>query len=158
MTAPLFEDVCEKIKHAKALYHRLVLIVGGPSTGKTATLREVSERTGAPLINTNLELSSYLIDLAERQRPLQIQRFLERTIGETKSEIVLLDNTELLFDVALRQDPLRLMMGLSRNRTIVASWKGSIEGGQLCFAEPGHRENRQYPMDDILVVNAGTPR
>jgi hypothetical protein len=38
--------------------------------------------------------------------------------------LVLLDNIELLFDVHLKQDPLRLLQGLSRNKTVVATWNG----------------------------------
>ena len=158
MKSLLFEDVRDKIEHAKGLYHRLVLVVGPAGTGKSAALREVSEGTGAPLVNTNLELSRRLLDLAARQRPLRIQRFLEETIAEHTSDVVLLDNTELLFDITLCQDPLRLLQGLSRSRTVFTSWNGTIEDGRLCYAEPGHREYRRYRVDGILVANAEAAR
>ena len=156
MKSLLFEDVRDKIEHAKGSYHRLVLVVGPARTGKTAALREVSERTGAPLLNTNLELSRRLLDLAERQRPLRIQRFLEEIIAKNANDLVLLDNTELLFDVALRQDPLRLLQGLSRSRTVAASWNGTIDDGHLRYAEPGHPEHQRYPLDGIQVASAET--
>ena len=40
--------------------------------------------------------------------------------------MILLDNMEVIFDVGLKQDPLRLLQGLSRNKTVVAAWNGSI--------------------------------
>ena len=36
--------------------------------------------------------------------------------------MILLDNIEVIFDVALKQDPLRLLQRLSRNKTVVAAW------------------------------------
>ena len=57
-------------------------------------------------------------------------------IRDEGSEVVLLDNIELLFATELAQDPLRLLQSLSRNRTIVAAWPGNFDGGALTYAEP----------------------
>ena len=156
MNSAILDDVREKVDYAKGLYHRLVLVVGPAGTGKTVALKEVSKRIGAPLVNTNLELSRRLLDLTERQRPRQTRSLLDQIIAGIASDVLLLDNTELLFDHSLHQDPLRLLQGISRNRTVVASWNGSIEDGHLCYGEPGHREHRRYPMDGTLVVYTGT--
>ena len=91
--------------------------------GKTGALKEVAERTGAPLVNVNLELSRCLLDLAERQRPRHVQHLLERIVAETGCDVALLDNIEFLFDVSLQQDPLRLLQYLSRRRTVVVAWE-----------------------------------
>jgi len=48
---------------------------------------------------------------------------------------------------------LRLLQGLSRNLTVVASWNGTIEKGKLTYAEPGHREYKSYDLTDTLVVS-----
>ena len=154
MTRHLSEAVRENIGHAECLYYRLVLVVGAHGAGKTGTLKEIAGRTGAPLVNVNLELSRCLLDLADRQRSRHVQQLLERIVGETGSDVVLLDNLELLFDVSLRQDPLRLLQGLSRRRTVVAAWNGLIEDGYIIYAAPGHPEYRKYPKDSILTVVA----
>ena len=109
---------------------------------------------GAPLVNVSLELSRRMLDLPERQRPLRVQRILERVVAEIDGDIVLLDNIELLFDPSLRQDPLRLLKGISRNRTTVAAWSGSIEDGNIYYAERGHPEYRRYSTDGVLAVGA----
>ena len=152
MNRHFFEAVREEIGHAESLYNRLVLVVGVHGAGKSGTLKEIAGRIGAPLVNVNLELSRCLLDLADRQRPRHVHHLLERIVAETGSNVVLLDNIELLFDVSLRQDPLRLLQGLSRRRTVVAAWNGSIDGGYISYAEPGHPEYRQYPKDGILTV------
>ena len=118
-------------------------------------LRAVGEKLHVPVINTSLELSARLLELTARQRTLRLPEiFLEITTSESK--MVVLDNTELLFDRSLQQDPLRLLQGVSRNRQIVAAWDGSLEEGKLLYAEPGHAEYRQYPVNDFFVVDMNT--
>ena len=154
MARPLSERVIEEIGEAGSLYHRLVLLVGAAGTGKTAALREAAGRIGAPLVNVNLELSRSMLDLTERQRPLQVRRLLEGIVAERGSGVVLLDNIEILFDAALRQHPLRLLQDLSRSRTVAAAWSGSVEGNHVRHAAAGHPEYRRYPLDGVRAVRA----
>ena len=150
----LSEAVSEKIRHAEGLYHRLVLVVGGPRTGKTSALRSVAGCIDVPLINVNLELSLRMLDLTEGQRPRQVYPCLEQIIAQGEGSVVLLDNMELLFDVVLWQDPLRLLQRLSRSRTVVAAWNGSVEDGYIHYAVPGHPEYRRYTTNGVLIVSA----
>ena len=152
MTRPLSERVIERIGRAANLYHRLVLVVGAAGSGKTGALREAAAHTGAPLVNVNLELSRRLLDLTGRQRALRMQSLLDRIAAEAGGDVVLLDNIELLFDPALRQDPLRLLRSLSRHRTVAASWNGSVEDGHVRYAAPGHPEYRRRRLDGVLAV------
>ena len=156
MATHLAEAVSDKIRHAASLYHRLVLVVGGPGTGKTGALRNIAKSVGVPVVNVNLELTRRMLDLTERQRPLHAQPLLERIVAEPEGDVVLLDNLEILFDITLRLDPLRLLQGLSRSRTVVAAWNGSIENGHLRYASPGHPEYRHYAMYGVLAVSAET--
>jgi hypothetical protein len=152
MAESLAEQVLCKIGTISELYHRLMLVVAQAGSGKTRALQEVHQRTSAPLINVNLELSRSMLDLTERQRALQLPRLLGEMINEMEGDTVLLDNIEILFDVALKQDPLRLLQGLSRNHTIVVSWNGSIENDSLTYAVPGHPEYRRYSSRDLLIA------
>ena len=153
MAEPLAERVIQRIDQAAELYHRLVMLVAPAGAGKTAALQDVHERTAAPLVNVNLELSRRMLDLTERQRALQLPRLLAEIVGASAADVVLLDNVEVLFDVSLKQDPLRLLQGLSRNKTVVAAWSGSIEGEHMVYATPDHPEYKRYPLRDFLVVN-----
>jgi len=176
MTEPLADQVVRKIKQADELYHRLMLVVAPAGAGKTTALKEVQERIGAPLINVNLELSRRMLDLTERQRALQLPRLLREIINDAEGEVVLFDNIEILFDVSLKQDPLRLLQGLSRNKTVVAAWNGKIISAEwkvlsserksvnsslitqssslfLLYAVPDHPEYRRYMVRDFLVAS-----
>ena len=146
MAEPLADRVIKRIGQAAELYHRLVMLVAPAGAGKTAALQDVRERTAAPLVNVNLELSRRMLDLTERQRALQLPRLLAEIVGASAADVVLLDNVEVLFDVSLKQDPLRLLQGLSRNKTVVAAWSGTIDGEYMVYATPDHPEYKRYPL------------
>ena len=59
-----------------------------------------------------------MLDLTERQRALQLPRLLSEVVNIYQSDVILLDNIEILFDVSLKQKPLRLLQDLSRNKTV----------------------------------------
>lgn len=145
------ERILNKIQDATQLYYKLIFVVGSSGSGKTSVLRAVHERTGVPVINVNLELSKAMLELSERQRMLQLPKLLSDILGQTNADIILLDNIEILFAVSLKQDPLRLLQGLSRNKTIVASYSGMIDGEYLVYAEPDHPEYKRYPTRDLLI-------
>ncbi len=153
MSETLSEQIIQKLEQAAELYNRLILLVAPTGAGKTSTLQAVKERTGAPMVNVNLELSRRLLDLTERQRSLHVPRLLDEIVAQTKSDVILLDNIEILFDTNLKQDPLRLLQGLSRNRTIVAAWSGSVLKGNLIYAAPEHPEYQKYQVRDFLIVS-----
>ncbi len=145
------ERIINKIQDATQLYYQLIFVVGASGSGKTQVLRAVHERTGVPVINVNLELSKVMLELSERQRMLQLPKLLSDILGQAKSEVILLDNIEILFDASFKQDPLRLLQGLSRNKTIVASYSGMIDGEYLVYAQPDHPEYKRYPTRDLLI-------
>ena len=152
------EQVLAGVRKAETLYHRLV-IVASDGPGRTPALREVAVRTGARVLNLNLEIARRLLDVPARKRPLALPDVLEDAVGG--HEIVLLDHLEILFDPALGQDPLRLLQGAARTRTVVAAWPGAADDGFLRYAAPNHPEHRRYPRGDLPIVGpagaAGRP-
>jgi hypothetical protein len=112
----------------------------------------LADSEDVPVLNVGRQISGGLLDLTERQRTLQLPRMLEGAVADLPRRLTVLDNTEILFSPILKQDPLRLLQGLSRDRTIVASWSGDVDGGFLTYAAPYHPEFRQYPSDGLLFV------
>jgi hypothetical protein len=149
----LADRVTEAIGPAAELYHRLVLLVAPAGAGKTAALQQVQARTNAPLVNVNLELCRRMLDLTERQRALQMPQLLSEIVRTSACAVILFDNIEILFDVSLKQDPLRLLQSLSRNTTLVAAWNGSTDKYHLYYATPDHPEFRRYLLESVLVVS-----
>jgi len=153
MAESLTDQIMRQVQQVAELYHRLILVVAPTGAGKTSALQDVQDQTGAPLLNINLELSRGMLELTERQRALQLPRLLKDIVSSSGEEMVLLDNIEVIFDVGLKQDPLRLLQGLSRNMTVVAAWNGTIVKDSLIYAAPDHPEYRRYPIRDFLVAS-----
>ncbi len=143
------------IQEAKGLYHRLVLLVSPPGSSRAAALNEIAEELDQQPINLNLDLSKSLLEMTNKKRALKIAEKLDEVIAHFH-EYAVLDFTEILFDVSLKQDPLALLKRISRNRTIIASWNGTVENGKLIYAEPGHQEYRVYDTSDIQIVKMET--
>ena len=148
----------QSIESAETLYHRLVLLVGSSGSGKTQALREFAQDAGSSVVNVNLALSGELLELTAKQRSLRLPGIFDQILempqdSSAAQGLVVLDNTEILFDTALKQDPLRLLQGVSRNRSVVASWNGALVGGKLVYAEPGHPEFRSYDALDLIIVS-----
>ncbi len=140
-----------RIQEVSASYHRLVLLVGPPRSGKTTALQALQAARGWLLVNVNLALSQRLLDWTRKQRAVRVAGLLSDLADETPGEVLLLDNLELLFGRELELAPLRLLQGLSRNRTVVASWCGQVVGEQLTYAEPGHPEYRREPLEGLCI-------
>ena len=151
MVGIIQDKIKQSIKASDALYHRLVLLVGETGSGKTGALQDVASELGTSVVNLNLVLSSELLELTARQRTLRLPEILGQ-IADKASSPVIMDNIEILFDRDLKQDPLRLLQGISRNRTVVASWNGKYIAGRLSYAETGHPEYRSYDLIDALIV------
>lgn len=152
MAVPIQEKIKLSLEAAAGLYHRLVLLVGESGSGKTCVLRDVAEEFGRSVINVNLALSSELLELTTKQRSLRLPGILDQIADQAQGPVVL-DNLEILFDKDLKQDPLRLLQAISRNRSVIASWNGTSTGGRLGYAEMGHPEYRSYYPVDVLIVN-----
>ena len=152
MAEPIENKVTRSLKAAENLYHRLVLIVGKCGSGKTSIIQNLAKLHNTDPININLRISKELLELTNKQRQLKLSEILAQVVNDAGG-IVFLDNIEVLFDIELKQAPLRLLQGLSRNLTVVASWNGSFDKGKLTYAEPGHNEYRSYDLTDTLVVS-----
>jgi hypothetical protein len=151
-----FTKLAQAIEQAAIQYFRLIILVGAPASGKTDTLQSVAQKFGCPLVNINLELSKRMLELTRTQRSRQVDRLLKEVIATAPSDLLFLDNLEILFDTSLEVEPLRLLQMASRNRTVVASWNGSFLNGTLTYAEPGHPEFVQFKQTEALIVTVGT--
>ncbi|MFA5665616.1 MAG: BREX-3 system P-loop-containing protein BrxF [Candidatus Cloacimonadaceae bacterium] len=141
------------IESIETQYHRLIILVNSEEAGKQDILDMLKSNFGVTLINLNLELSSRLLEYSIKQRPLKVTEITTEII-EHLSSPVLLDKLDILFDPSLQTDPLALLQSLSRSKTIIAFWSGSLKDNKLYYAEPGYPEYRSYPVQDFVAIDA----
>jgi len=151
-SSQLLGSLIEQVGQLFTRYCRLLLIVGPSGKGKTKLLHALRDQKNLPYLNINAALSQRLLDYPKPQRPLEVLPILQDVLSEQTSDILLLDNTELLFDPDLRLDPLRCLQSLSRNRSLVVAWNGKYRDGMLTYAEPDHREYRRYEKPDAVIT------
>ena len=156
MADSLAEAVLVRIEPASRLYCRLILVVS-PESARTAALATAAGRCGVERVNLSLELSRHLLDLPASRRVLSCPDWLDDIAGAGAAPLFL-DHIELLFTPELQQDPLRLLRNASRRRVIVAAWPGRLEGPNLAWAEPGHREHGIFPPEGIELISPGVAR
>lgn len=121
-------------------------------SGKTQALWALSTKLGWPVLNLNLALSERLLDLTVKQRALRVASAVDDLLNERPATPILIDRIEMLFHPDLKQDPLRLFQGLSRNRILVVSWPGTYLERVLTYAEPEHPEYRRYHAPEALII------
>lgn len=150
----LTAQIRDHLEGAKELYHCLILVVGEAGAGKTTALYQLSKAMSLPYVNVNMLLSQRLLEFTSKARPLRLLKLLDDILESAGANTVLVDNTEILFDSTLKQDPLRCLEAVSRNRTVVATWNGRIDANAVVYAEPGHPEYRRYPEISGLIIDA----
>lgn len=86
------------------------------------------------------------------QRGLDVRRLLDELLRDAKSDVVVLDNTDVLFTPSLQQNALQLLKMLSRNTTLVAAWTGVLTNGYVTRSVPGHSEYVRERVDGFEAI------
>lgn len=152
MNDAIDDKVAKVIEQVENQYHRLVLVVGESGSGKTLFVKRIAKNYGTKLVNLNLFLAKELLDMTLKQRRLMHFDIMSELLKD-KNQKVFLDNIEILFDPQLKQDPLRLLKKLSRNKTIISTWNGNFNDGILTYAVPGHHEYREYRVTETQIID-----
>ena len=142
----------EAVNAMEQSYYRLILLVGESGSGKTMAIRLFADQAKVEIINLNLALSESLLGLTKRQREIQLPILLDDLIADRHFPVIF-DNIELLFDVTLQNDPLRVLQRISRNHLIIATWNGTFSSGKLNYAAPWHNEFREYDASNIYIIS-----
>ena len=144
------------VDEVAALQSKLVLLIGPPSSGKTALLNSLAKSKGRVPLNIGAELGGRLAGMPQRQRHLQTTTVLRELADQhATDDLLLLDNIELLFDRSLQLDPLDLLKRHAHARRVVAVWPGELNGdartGRLTYADMGHPEHQDYSLTGVVL-------
>lgn len=154
MTTP--DKIREAVKSVAQGYERLVLVVGPPGSGKSTAMRHAADEHAWDTINLSLSLGERLLEVPPHQRPSRTLGIVRSLIDEAESEVVCVDNIDLLFEPSLQVDPLGLLQSLSKEKTLVVAWPGRVTTDnvpRLVHAERPHPEYRQYPTQGLVLLS-----
>jgi adenylate kinase len=145
-------EIKSLISRAELSYYKLIIVVGKSGSGKTTLLRRISEELHFPLVNLGLELSRRLLSLTNKQRKLMAAEIIEEILDEQDAPILVIDNTEVVFDPNLKLNPSGLLKNISRNRLLIWSWNGEQNGDQLIYSYAGHPEYHRIPSNEFITI------
>lgn len=139
----------------KQEYHKLVLLVGDFSSGKTWLMRRVREEIGGAYLNVNLELTRQLLTIDARTYTTKASDLLKDLCDAQESDGPLfLDNIELLFSPEVgRLNPVDLFKKVSRERVVVLSLPCRLTGRTRAeYSEPGRRDHMNLDLSGFTVI------
>lgn len=137
-----------KLEAVENRYYRLLLVVGSQAD---AVVEDLVTSCGGNVINLSLAMSERLLEVKQADRAWTARTVVGELLADGQASLLGVTRLCLLFEPSLELDPLRVLYGASRNRTIVAAWPGRFEGEELTYAEKGHPEWRSYPFPEAEV-------
>jgi hypothetical protein len=148
----VIEELERLVDEIGALHTKLVLLVGASGSGKTQLLRTLAKRRNTAPLNVGVALGTILAPVSQSQRQLQANGML-RSIANTcaDSELLLIDDIEILFDHSLKLDPLGVLKQLAHARRVVAVWPGELRDKRLKYSEIGHPEYQDYGLEGFIA-------
>ncbi len=137
-------------------YHKLVLLVGDFSSGKTRLMRRVRDEIGGAYLNVNLELTRQLLTIDARTYATKASDLLKDLCDAQEPDRPLfLDNIELLFSPEVGcLNPIDLFKKVSRKRVVVLSLPCRRTGGTRAeYSEPGRRDQMSLDLSGLAVID-----
>lgn len=130
---------------------KLVLVVGSSGAGKSKLLAELAKRHQTSVLNVGAALGRALLSVPISRRHLQAPDLLRGlSDNAAASELIVLDDIELLFDRTLQLNPLDLLKRLAHGRRVVAAWPGEFQENRLIYALTGHPEHHDYGAEGVV--------
>jgi len=142
----------EAVGAAKNEYSKLIVLVTEDETKRGMLISDFAKSRGVDVINLNASLSGRLLERSAKERVSVILDEL-REIVDTPDTVAVIDHCEVLFDKTLKNDPLKLLENVSRNKTILVAWPGSYRERKLIYATAEHPEYRCYENPDVVIVS-----
>lgn len=133
------------------LNSKLILLVG-PS-GKTKLLRELGDKVQIEPLNVGQELGRRLSAMPHNRRGFSASELIREIADHQQaSNLLLLDNLELLFDKSLKINPLDMVKRVAHSKRVVAVWPGELRDNRLVYADVTHPEHYDYSCEGVVVL------
>lgn len=145
----VLNNLSVRLQNISQLYYKQIYVY---EYERGNSVEHFSQANHYPLMNVNLLLSEKIKEVPQNRRPYKIAELLYEFINDAEYEIVCIDYYEMLFEPSLRVNPFDLFTNLSRSKTLIITWRGTIKDNYFIYAEPGHPEYIKYSTKDAIVI------
>ena len=131
------QDVKERWEQIQNNDERILFIVGGPGSGKSLLIRELSEQKGWKYLEAKQLIEEEFLLVPRDERPQLAEEVIRRALSRSDTEVVLID-------------------GINKTYPIVVGWRGHLEGDQLYLEhnnDPKHAVVTITKPERVMVID-----
>lgn len=141
-------DVLKRWKYVAQEEEKLLIIIGGPGSGKSKLIRELTYQDGWKIAEAKELFDDEFLEVPRADRPERAITLISAAIHRLNARVVMIDNVEFLFAPILNLDPIAMLKKLSRECPIIVSWRGHVEDNTLYFEHNGDPKYAKFTIDD----------
>ena len=119
-------DVLKRWKYIAQDDEKLLILIGGPGSGKSSLIRELTFQDGWKICEARELFDDEFLEIPRADRPDKAIALVSAAIHRLNARVVMIDNVEFLFAPILNLDPVAMLKKLSRECPIIVSWRGSL--------------------------------
>ena len=135
-------DVLKRWKYIAQEEEKLLIIIGGPGSGKSKLIRELTFQDGWKICEAKDLFDDEFLEIPRADRPEKAISLISEAIH------VMIDNVGFLFAPILNLNPIEMLKKLSRECPIIVSWRGHLEGNTLYFEHKGDPKYAKFTIED----------
>ena len=141
-------DVLKRWKYIAQEDEKLLILIGGPGSGKSKLIRELTFQDGWKICEARELFDDEFLEIPRADRPEKAMSLISTAIHRLNARVVMIDNVEFLFATMLNLNPVQMLKDLSKECPIIVSWRGSLEGNTLYFEHNGDPKYAKFTIED----------
>jgi hypothetical protein len=141
-------EVLKRWKYIAQEDEKLLFIIGGPGSGKSKLIRELTYQDGWKIVEAKELFDDEFLEVPRADRPEKAISLISAAIHRLNARVVMIDNVEFLFAPILNLDPIAMLRKLSTECPLIVSWRGHVEGDILYFEHNGDPKYAKFKIED----------
>lgn len=145
-------EVLKRWKYVAQEEEKILILIGGPGSGKSKVIRDLSEQDGWKICEARQLFDDEFLTIPRADRPERAVALIATALERLHAKVVMIDNVEFLFAPILNLNPVHMLLELSKKFPIIVSWRGTLDGNTLYFEHNGEPKYAKFTVVDTNHV------
>ena len=145
-------EVLKRWKYVAQEEEKILILIGGPGSGKSKVIRDLSEQDGWKICEARQLFDDEFLAIPRADRPERAVALIATALERLHAKVVMIDNVEFLFAPILNLNPVHMLLKLSKKFPIIVSWRGTLDGNTLYFEHNGEPKYAKFTVADTNHV------